>query len=141
MSHGSVRVLGVLPMAVASFGVPFGVLGRMLLESECVRVCVCACLLTACGHGRVLHAHQQRGKKKRKKELGGHAYLARQLADSQHATRSTCRGFVDTHEGGLPAQQPIRARIGAGWLLFPWARGRGEQPSWRVLQAAQAYPL
>lgn len=107
----------------------------------CVRVC--ACLLTACDHGRVLHAHQQRGKKKKrkKKELGGHAYLARQLADLQHATRSTCRGFVDTHEGGLPAQQPIRARIGAGWLLFPWARGRGEQPSWRVLQAAQAYPL
>jgi hypothetical protein len=139
MSHGSVRVLGVLPMAVASFGVPLGVLGRMLLESECVCVRVSSRLATT--DGCCMHTSRE-GKKEKKKRVGWARILspaAGRLAtrNAQHMSRLRRH----THEGGLPAQQPIRARIGAGWLLFPWARGRGEQPSWRVLQAAQAYPL
>lgn len=68
MSHGSVRVLGVLPMAVASFGVPFGVLGRMLLESECVRV---SSRLATTG-GCCMHTSREEKRKEKKSWVGTH---------------------------------------------------------------------
>lgn len=74
MSHGSVRVLGVLPMAVASFGVPFGVLGRMLLESECVRVCVCVRVSSrlATTGGCCMHTSREEKRKEKKSWVGTH---------------------------------------------------------------------
>lgn len=106
MSHGSVRVLGVLPMAVASFGVPFGVLGRCSWRAS-VCVCVCVCVSPHGLRPRAGAACTPAERKKEKKKRVGWARILSPAAGRLATRNAQHMSRLRRHpRGGFPHSSP-----------------------------------